>query len=96
MQSQKVAGSIPASVTFPKQLKVRFITIVIVGDSKVIVTRTVEGCGVSNHFFSKPMRWEETKAIVMVIAIEHVTTTTVIVGDSKVIVTRTVEGMWGL
>ena len=26
MQSQKVAGSIPASVTFPNQPKVRFIT----------------------------------------------------------------------
>ena len=39
---------------------------------------------------------KETKAIVMVIAIEHVMTMVVIAGDSKVIITRTVEGMWGL
>ena len=53
-------------------------------------------CGVSDHFFGKPMRWEETKAIVMVITIEHIMTTIVIVGNSKVIVTMIVKGMWGL
>ena len=41
MQSQKVAGSIPASVTFPKSTKVRFI-IVIGGEERCMVNWVVK------------------------------------------------------